>query len=158
MQATVQILPWNPAFKDAFYALNRAWIEVDYPLEPIDIAVLSDPEHYILAGGGVILSAVADEEVIGVVGLRPAGDDLELTKMAVDLAWRGRGIGLLLMNAALAEALRLGINRVILYSNTHTSGPAVQLYRKVGFVEIPLEQGVYKRANIKMQFSHALGQ
>lgn len=154
MAPEIEIHPWRPAFQPDFYRLNRAWIEADYPLEPVDIAVLTDPEQYILSGGGAILSALAAEAVVGVIGLRAAGEGtLELTKMAVDTAWRGHGIGLLLMYAALEEAKRLGARRVILYSNTNTSGPAVQLYRKVGFLEIPLEQGVYARANIKMEIN-----
>jgi|GEM_PF-8461 len=152
MHLDIQIERWKPEFGDAFYRLNRAWIEADYPLEPVDIAVLSNPESHILSGGGSILSAVADGAVVGVVALRPAGDGvLELTKMAVDIPWRGRGIGKMLMRAAVQEGEQLGAVRIILYSNSHTSGPAVAMYRKMGFQEIPLEQGIYKRANIKMQ-------
>lgn len=152
MHLGTRIERWKPEFGDAFYRLNRAWIEADYPLEPVDIAVLSNPEDHILTGGGSILSAVSAGEVVGVVALRPAGEGVyELTKMAVDVPWRGRGIGKMLMRAAVQEGEALGARRIILYSNTHTSGPAVELYRKMGFQEIPLEQGVYKRANIKME-------
>lgn len=154
MHLDITIEQWNPVYKEAFYRLNREWIEVDYPLEDVDIQVLSDPELHILSGGGSILSAIANNEVVGVVALRPAGPNvLELTKMAVDLSWRGRGIGKMLMRAAIQEARNLSAYRVILYSNTQTSGPAVQLYRKTGFREIPLETGKYKRANIKMELS-----
>ncbi len=152
MHHDIQIERWKPEFGEAFYRLNRAWIEADYPLEPVDIAVLSNPESHILTGGGSILSAVSGDEVVGVVALRPAGTGVyELTKMAVDVPWRGRGIGKMLMRAAVQEGERLGARRIILYSNSHTSGPAVAMYRKMGFQEIPLEQGVYKRANIKME-------
>ncbi|MCK6695319.1 MAG: branched-chain amino acid aminotransferase [Thermoanaerobaculia bacterium] len=153
MHHDIQISSWHPDFREAFYRLNRAWIEADYPLEPLDIAVLSDPEKHILAAGGSILAATERGTVVGVVALRPYGGErcYELTKMAVDLPWRSRGIGKMLMRAALDEARRMGATRVILYSNTRTSGPAVQLYRKMGFREIPLEQGVYQRADIKME-------
>ncbi|MCB0573678.1 MAG: branched-chain amino acid aminotransferase [Saprospiraceae bacterium] len=153
MHIDIQISNWSPAFKDAFFRLNREWIEADYPLEPLDIAVLSDPDAHILAGGGSILAAVANEEVVGVVALRPIGECIfELTKMAVDVPWRGRGVGKMLMKAALREAKQLGAHKVILYSNTKTSGPAVQMYRKTGFREIPLERGLYERADIKMEY------
>lgn len=153
MHHDIQISAWNPAYREAFYRLNRAWIEADYPLEPLDIAVLSEPEKHILAPGGSILVATQKDAAVGVVALRPHDGEncFELTKMAVDTPWRGRGIGKILMHAALAEARRLGARRVILYSNTRTSGPAVQLYRKMGFREIPLEAGVYQRADIKME-------
>ncbi|MBL7775812.1 MAG: branched-chain amino acid aminotransferase [Saprospiraceae bacterium] len=152
MHLDVQIERWRPQFQEAFYRLNRAWIEADYPLEPVDIQALENPEIHILSGGGMILAALAASEVVGVVGLRPAGSStLELTKMAVDLPWRGRGIGKQLMRAAVDEARLLGAQRLILYSNTRTSGPAVGLYRRMGFQEIPLETGKYQRADIKME-------
>jgi branched-chain amino acid aminotransferase len=152
MHIDLTIERWNPNYRNAFFELNRAWIEADYPLEEIDINVLSDPEIHILSDGGSILSAIAGEEVVGVVALRAVGaHEFELTKMAVDVPWRGRGVGKQLLRAALDEARALGAHRVILYSNTQTSGPAVALYRKMGFQEIPLEAGKYKRADIKME-------
>ncbi|MCC6460435.1 MAG: branched-chain amino acid aminotransferase [Saprospiraceae bacterium] len=153
MHPDIRLSTWKPEFKDAFFRLNQAWIEAaGYALEPVDLAVLSDPDTHILAPGGSILAASEQGQVIGVVALRPAGERcFELTKMAVDIPWRGRGIGRQLMLAALQEARQLGARRVVLYSNTGTSGPAVQLYRKLGFREIQLEQGIYKRADIKME-------
>src|SRR5690606_19548146 len=46
----------------------------------------------------------------------------------------------------------LGAKKVFLYSNTIQS-IAIKLYRKLGFIEIPVEAGVYERANIKMELS-----
>ncbi len=150
---SVEIRNWEPAFKEAFFQLNKAWIEVDYPLEPLDIAVLSNPEGHILDKGGAIVAALIGTEVVGVVALRPFGEDsMELTKMAVDQRWRGRGIGEKLMYAMLRVAQEKGVPRVVLFSNSNTSAAAVKLYFKVGFKEISLEAGVYDRANIKMEF------
>ena len=53
----VEIRDWEPAFREAFFQLNKAWIEVDFPLEPLDIAVLSNPEDHILNKGGAIVAA-----------------------------------------------------------------------------------------------------
>lgn len=152
MHRDVQILSWRPEFREAFFRLNRAWIEADYPLEPVDLAVLSDPETHILKPGGRILAAVLDDAVAGVAALRPAGTGtLELTKMAVAESWRGRGVGRQLLEAAIREARSLGARRIILYSNTKTSARAVHLYRRKGFYDIPLEPGTYQRADIKME-------
>lgn len=149
----IEIKPWNPAFGEAFFRLNKEWIEVDFDLEPLDIAVLSNPEEYIINKGGEILSALIGDEVVGVVGLRPFAENcMELTKMAVDIRWRGRGIGEKLMHATLDVAREKGLEKVILFSNRITSAPAVRIYRKIGFQEIPLEPGVYTRANIKMEY------
>jgi ribosomal protein S18 acetylase RimI-like enzyme len=29
--------------------------------------------------------------------------------------------------------------------------PAITMYRKLGFTEVPLEKGIYKRSDIKME-------
>ncbi len=149
----VEIRDWEPAFREAFFQLNKAWIEVDFPLEPLDIAVLSNPEDHILNKGGAIVAALIGTEVVGVVALRPFKENsMELTKMAVDTRWRGRGIGEKLMYAILRVAREKGVPRVVLFSNSNTAAAAVRLYFKVGFKEIPLEAGVYDRANIKMEY------
>jgi ribosomal protein S18 acetylase RimI-like enzyme len=54
------------------------------------------------------------------------------------------------MQHCINEAQRLGIKKLILFSNT-SLGPAIHLYRKYGFVEAAFEPGHYKRSNIKME-------
>ena len=63
---------------------------------------------------------------------------------------RRRGIAEALSGAALGRAKALGATKVILYSQTELA-PAILLYQKLGFKEVPLEPGVYQRANIKME-------
>ena len=50
---------------------------------------------------------------------------------------------------AIKKAKKLGAQKIILYSNTILA-PAIELYRKLGFVEVPVD-GPYKRSNIKME-------
>ena len=71
--------------------------------------------------------------------------------MAVDEKYRGQKIGKALGEAAVEKAKTLGAHKIILYSNTILI-PAVELYRKLGFVEVPVD-GPYKRSNIKMELS-----
>jgi hypothetical protein len=52
---------------------------------------------------------------------------------------------------AIAKAKSLGASKIILYSHT-VLVPAVQLYKKLGFVEVPVD-GPYKRSNIKMELT-----
>lgn len=150
--AKVDITDWQPAFQPDFFRLNKEWIELQCPLEPLDIAVLSDPETHIILPGGRIFAALEYGQVVGVVALRPFGEQAyEMTKMAVDTTCRGKGIGKKLIQVALYEARKSGATKVVLFSNSIYNAPAVQLYRNLGFVEVPLEAGIYKRANIKME-------
>ena len=152
LQAKVEIIGYEPQYQPSFFELNKQWIEKDFPLEEIDIAVLSNPEEYILNSGGAILLARINDVIVGTCALKKVSDEeYELTKMAVDENYRGRKIGEKLGRATLEKAKQLAAKKVILYSNRHTSAIAIQLYLKLGFIEIPLEPGVYKRANIKME-------
>jgi ribosomal protein S18 acetylase RimI-like enzyme len=148
----IAIRKYMPADQPWFERLNRAWIEQYFQMEPVDVMVLRDPEQFILDKGGKILMAVCDETVVGTVALKFVEDGVyEFTKMAVDDHYRGRGIGLALAEAALDVAHLLEAKRVILYSNTRLK-PAIALYRKIGFKEVPVD-AVYKRSDIKMELS-----
>jgi GNAT superfamily N-acetyltransferase len=69
--------------------------------------------------------------------------------MAVDEKFRGQKAGLQLSLVAIQKARELKANKIILYSNTILNN-AIQLYKRLGFVEVPLD-GPYKRSNIKME-------
>jgi ribosomal protein S18 acetylase RimI-like enzyme len=147
----IMIRDYRPGDQPVFEKLNRAWIEQYFTMEEIDVKVLSHPEEYILNDGGQILMAYWNHEVAGTVALRKMKNgDYELTKMAVDPAFRGKGIGEALIVELANRARNLGLKKVILYSNTVLE-PAIRLYRRMGFREIPLELGLYERSNIKME-------
>ena len=63
--------------------------------------------------------------------------------------FRRKGIAEAISYASFRKAKELGASRVILYSNTLNAG-AIKLYEKIGFWHAPVEEGVYKRANVKM--------
>jgi len=134
-----------------FEKLNREWIEKYFRMEEVDENVLTNPEEFILKNGGVILMAYWNDEVAGTVALRKMkSGDYELTKMAVDEKFRGKGIGEALVKGILDRAKEMGQKKVILYSNTILD-TAIRLYRRIGFKEIPLEADTYERSNIKME-------
>jgi ribosomal protein S18 acetylase RimI-like enzyme len=76
--------------------------------------------------------------------------ELEFTKMAVDETVQGKGFGNLLMQHCIDEAKKMGGEELILYSNTSLK-PAINLYEKFGFIEIPVGNSEYARCNIKMK-------
>ena len=151
IMSPIEILGYRPEWRHYFEQFNRAWLEEYFSVEPIDRWVLENPEEAILKGGGAILFARQKGQIIGAVALRynEAGA-LELTKMAVDKPFRGRGAGKELCRAAIRKAAEMGAPKLILYSQTRLPA-AIALYRKMGFRDIPLEPGAYRRANIKME-------
>ena len=146
------ILPYAPAHAAAFRDLNRAWIKRYFTLEPHDVEMLDDPEGYILQGGGHILMAELDGQIVGTVALiREAPDRYELAKMAVTDAAQGRGVGRALGEAAIEKARELNAKRLVLESNRRLA-PALALYRSLGFREVPLLPDTpYARADIRLE-------
>lgn len=157
---SVQIVDYQPAYSQAFKALNEAWISQYFTLEESDHKALDHPEAYILANGGAILVALQAEVPVGVCALLKMNDDVydyELAKMAVSPIAQGKKIGWLLGQAALAKAKSLGAKKIYLESNTLLK-PAINLYHKLGFQEISGRATPYARCNIQMgiDLHHAL--
>ena len=152
----IKILDFSPELQPYFEALNRRWIEAYFEMESADYETLQNAQTYIIDRGGAVLFAESAEDggggiIVGAVALKPAGNNIfELAKMAVAENYRGRGIGEKLCRAALEKAALLGARKVILYTNSILE-PALRLYRRIGFVQIPLENSDYERSDIKME-------
>jgi len=150
----IKIVRDKPEYLPYFESLNRAWIEQSYQLEADDMYVLGQPQKAILEPGGSILFAEKEGKVIGTVALqRVNSKEYELIKMAVDESYRRRGTGRLLIQAAINRARELGAVQMTLHSNTESNAKAVSLYKYLGFMEVPLGECRYHRANIKMQLN-----
>lgn len=147
----VEIIPYSAPYRDAFRTLNQAWINRYFRLEAADNKALDDPEGYIINKGGYIFMAIYDDRPVGACALiKISEEEYELAKMAVDDSVQGKGIGYLLGQACLDKARALGATKVMLLSNTILK-PAIHLYGKLGFIEVPLPATEYERADIKME-------
>lgn len=145
---------FRPEDAIAFRDLNLAWVEAYFTVEAEDRAQLEDPQTHILDKGGAILIAELRGEVVGTVGLVPGHGDgvLELIKMSARSDVQGKGVGRALMDAAIAEARRLGANKIWLETNTMLAA-ALALYRKSGFRELSgdeITETPYDRCNCQM--------
>jgi ribosomal protein S18 acetylase RimI-like enzyme len=150
----VTIVEFDERYARQFADLNYQWIGETYGIEQHDHDVLDNPMESVIGPGGQIFFAIDGDDVAGTVAMIPFEDDaFELTKMAVDPKFRGRGIGDLLMQACVDLARGSARPRIILESNTKQVA-AIQLYRKFGFKEIPLDpNSQYVRANIRMELA-----
>lgn len=146
----IEILDYQPEHQPWFENLNRTWIEKYFWMEPIDFEVLQHPDVHIIGHGGHILMVSLDKEIVGTAALKFSRPGVyEFTKMAVDEKHQAKGLGKLLAEAAIDKAKSLGADKIILYSSTKLA-PAIKLYRRLGFVEVPVD-GPYKRSDIKME-------
>jgi putative acetyltransferase len=152
-----QIVPFRDEHVDAFYSLNRAWLDEHRLYEPPDEAQLTDPHGTILAHGGAIYVALEGTTVVGTAALIPHSSiEMELVKLAVHPRARGRGIARRLTTTCIAHARRQGIRRVVLVSSTRLTA-ALRLYESMGFVQRPVPETVpYQTADVYMELD--LGQ
>ncbi|SHM68312.1 GNAT family N-acetyltransferase [Flavobacterium xinjiangense] len=151
LENTVEIIPFSTDLKEHIKTLNLEWLKKYFKVEPKDEIVLSNPQSEIIDKGGMIFYAKYNNQIIGTVSLIKIDDfTFELSKMAVTDTIQGLGIGKKIMEHCLAVAKEEGIQKLILYSNRSLL-PAIHLYEKYGFIEIALEDGVYERADIKME-------
>ena len=146
------IVPYDARYKQDFKRLNEAWIVEHFGMEEMDYEVLTHPDQYIIELGGEILFAIDGNTVVGTCALVKTACglyDFELAKMAVDPTHRRRGVGRQLGNAVIDRARERGARTIFLESNTILV-PAINLYRKLGFVETERLPTPYARGNIHM--------
>lgn len=147
----IEIIPYSDDLKEAIKVLNYEWLEKYFRVEQSDIQSLSNPKEEIIDKGGFIFYAKLNDEIVGTASLLKKTEDVfELGKMAVSEKAQGHKIGTLLLEHCLQFAKQKQIRTLILYSNTKLKS-ALHLYRKYGFSEIKLDEGLYERANIKME-------
>jgi ribosomal protein S18 acetylase RimI-like enzyme len=146
------VVTYREEFRAAFEQLNRDWIESYFILEEADREVFRDPVGTVLEPGGQIFFVVEGTEVLGTCAvLRHGGEECEIAKMAVAAGARGRGLGDRLMEAAIDFAEASGSRKLVIVSNTVLE-PAIRLYRKHGFTQVPLaSDSRYQRANIRLE-------
>ncbi len=131
----MEIFVNEPAHLDDFVRLNTVWITRYFQLEPPDLALFANPAQ-VFSENGFILSVVIEGTVVGVCALVcHENREYELAKMAVDERFQGRGLGNVLMQAALDQLRNVEASKVLLITNSQLI-PAVEMYRKFGFVTI----------------------
>jgi GNAT superfamily N-acetyltransferase len=151
-QFTDRIVAFTPAYREAWKRLNTDWlVEGGFVLEAKDHLTLDDPEGQILSRGGHIFFAERDGTPVGCCGLIAMADGgYEVTKMTVRPEARGGGLAVRLLEACEAAARDGGAHRLYLETSS-TLGPALGLYARFGFVNLPPQPTPYARADVWME-------
>ena len=120
---TIQIVDWTAQHETL--AKIRTDVFVEEQNVPVEI-IMDD-----LDAGGVHVAALdADGSVIGTGRLIIDARVPRISRMAVVKAWRGSGVGGLLLEALCDAAKQRGFGEVMLHSQTHAS----PFYFKHGFL------------------------
>jgi putative acetyltransferase len=113
-----------------------ASLPFDLSYQGIEAEIEGLPSPYVTPYGALLVARAA-ECLIGTVGLRPLSRDVaEIKRLYVVPDARRRRAGRALLESCIAQARRLGYERVRLDSHRASMALAITLYRKLGFVEI----------------------
>lgn len=146
---------YSEQFKDAFFRLNREWIEENFgQLEEVDLQVLQHPEEEIIRKGGMIFFALHREEVLGTAAVQEKAPGIFLlSKFAVQQDYRGKGIARALLEKCKAFAISGGAHTLMLYTSPLLVN-SLNFYAKNGFTFAPMSKDdhkIFKRASVKME-------
>ena len=150
----VEILEYDPRFRDHFRLLNLEWIERFFQIEPPDREILEDPETHVLKRGGHIFFARLGEEIVGTCALLKHDDrTFELAKMGVTPSAQGKQIGRRLAEETIRQARSAGASVLFLETNSRLLA-AIRLYESLGFMHFtppPSHKERYARADVFMR-------
>lgn len=154
LEKATRVRDFQPGDRATFRRLNEEWITKYFALEDKDRQLFDDPEGRIIAQGGAILVLESDGEVVGCCALIDRNPEtFEVAKMAVAEGHQGRGHGRILLQSCIDRARFCGKKRLFLETNSRLT-PAVTMYRKFGFVELPPHawpQSDYARVDLVME-------
>jgi RimJ/RimL family protein N-acetyltransferase len=120
---------------------------------PVDIDELA--ARFAAAIGGSVV-AVADSQIIGMIHVEASRHGFGEIGMLVDRGWRGRGVGAVLLRAAIGLAREQGLHKLSLEVFAHNTA-AIALYRKCGFVKEGRRARQYRRASGELWDSIVMG-
>ena len=151
IEKEVQIIEYQPFYKDDFKRINVEWIAKFFVVEPHDLEQLDDPQAIIDNGGQIFLAKMGDE-IVGTSAIIHDGDNVyELAKMGVTPKAQGLGLGKKLCAISIEEAIKRKAKVLYLLSNRKLT-PAITMYESLGFIEVPLGGTLYERTDIKMDY------
>jgi len=149
----LEIIPYHTDYKQAYYDLNVDWMDTTtWDFDTKDLALLANPEHHILDKGGEIFFAIKAGAVVGTVTMKQAGAGrFELEKLIVSDKARGHGAGAQLCHTLIDRFKARGGQKLFLETNA-TLTPAIELYKRVGFIEMPITQSPHDCTDYYMEW------
>ena len=149
----MKLVSYNPKYKNEFIEMNKYWISSMFVMETEDEHELDNIEPYIENGGQIFFALDDNNSVMACCMIAPREDgNWEIMKFAAKGMYTGTGAGSACLKACIDYAREQGVERIIIVSNRKCV-QAVHLYRKFGFIEIPVdkEKFPFERADIAFE-------
>ena len=149
----MKLVSYNPKYKNEFIEMNKYWISSMFVMETEDEHELDNIEPYIENGGQIFFALDDNNSIMACCMIAPRDDgNWEIMKFAAKGMYTGTGAGSACLKACIDYAREQGVERIIIVSNRKCV-QAVHLYRKFGFIEIPVdkEKFPFERADIAFE-------
>lgn len=150
----MDIIEYQPKYRQDFIDLNTAWLERFYTVEPYDQDLLDRVDDIIRSGGMVYFALQGGRVLATCMTVPMENGEWEMCKLAAVGQYTGTGAGTAVFRRCMGYAIRHGAKKVVLIS-CRALEPAIHIYRKAGFREVPLRRGFWTgadKADIEMEF------
>jgi GNAT superfamily N-acetyltransferase len=130
--------------KDDFEKIWVHWLSNSMGIQPqeTDIKEVKNPVDNYINKGGMAFYANSDNECIGVVAVKKLNEtDYEFCKLVVSEKARGLGLGKQLVQKCI-DFVRDVHGRNLYLQSFHKLEVAVEMYKKMGFVDAPAPIGM----------------
>lgn len=152
----MKIVPYAPKYKEAFIRLNTEWLTRFYWVEDFDQYTMDHVEDLIRKGAMAYFALDDSGDVLATCMAMPLFNNdnsvWEICKLAARNQYTGTGAGSAVLQAAINYAKQCGAKKAVLIS-CKSLKPAIHLYRKFGFHEVPYRKEFWKseKADIEME-------
>ncbi len=150
----MELVTYRKEYKQIFIDLNIQWIKRYFVPEAADYEILDQVDR-LMEMGSMIYFAIEDGQVLATCMAMPLeGSEWELCKLAAVGQYTGKGAGSKVFKACMDFAIAHGAKKITLISNRLLK-PALHIYRKFGFQEVPLRKEAwdYNRADIEFVYN-----
>ncbi len=149
----MRIVSYDKKYKNDFIEMNRLWISEMFALEKEDLEILDHVDELVEQGAEIFFAIDEEGVVLACCMIAPLSDgEWEIEKFCAKGMYTGTGAGSACLKACLTFAKERGIRKIVIVSNRKCER-AIRLYRKFGFVEIPVDRKKfpYDRADIAFE-------
>ncbi len=149
----MEIIEWDPKYRNDFVRLNTEWLTKLYYIESFDQYSMDHVDE-LIAKGAMVYFAIEDGKVLATCMIEPLGNNVwEICKLAAAGQYTGTGAGSAVLKACMNYAIEHGAEKLCLITISGLK-PAIHLYKKFGFKEIPYRKEVWhsEKADVEMEY------
>ncbi len=151
----MKLVPYDPKYKNDFIEMNKQWISEMFVIEQEDLDMLNNIEKKIEEGGQIFFAVDEedDSQVLACCMIAPLPNkEWEIEKFCAKGMYTGTGAGSACLKACIDYARERKVEKIVIVTNAKCEH-AVRLYRKFGFVEVPVDRKkfTYERAGLAFE-------